>query len=144
MSAPEYALEERMLAESDMYSLGCLIYSVHSKGQPPYKNHNNPATLRENVGKPISGTEQMEPDLRGLDDHCLQYGRDIDMDANSAVDLNDHSKSTESSFTNSSADVSILFFSVDFDTEFSRSIKFCIEIARREGVLYEGLDECIG
>ncbi|KAI1787884.1 other/SCY1 protein kinase [Ganoderma leucocontextum] len=64
--APEYALDEILDPASDMYSLGCLIYAVHCKGNPPFKNHGNLASLRENAGKPLTGTERLEDDLRAL------------------------------------------------------------------------------
>ncbi|KAH9930992.1 uncharacterized protein B0H18DRAFT_1116681 [Fomitopsis serialis] len=44
--APEYALDEVLDPASDLYSLGCLI------------------SLRENAGKPLSGMERLDPDLR--------------------------------------------------------------------------------
>ncbi|PIL23844.1 hypothetical protein GSI_13595 [Ganoderma sinense ZZ0214-1] len=64
--APEYALDEVLDPASDMYSLGCLIYAVHCKGNPPFKNHGSLSSLRENAGKPLSGTERLEQDLRAL------------------------------------------------------------------------------
>lgn len=30
-AAPEYALNEQIVTASDMYSLGCVIFSVHAK-----------------------------------------------------------------------------------------------------------------
>lgn len=63
--APEYALDEVLDPASDMYSLGCLMYAVHCKGNPPFKNHGSLSSLRENAGKPLSGTERLEQDLRG-------------------------------------------------------------------------------
>ncbi|KAJ3780298.1 hypothetical protein GGU10DRAFT_417412, partial [Lentinula aff. detonsa] len=54
-----YALDEMLVTASDMYSLGCVIYAVHCKGNPPY-------TIRENAGHPISGMERLEPDLQAL------------------------------------------------------------------------------
>lgn len=64
--APEYVLDEQLVTASDMYSLGCLIYAVHNKASPPFKNHNNPASLRENAGRIIPGLDRLEPDLRGV------------------------------------------------------------------------------
>ncbi|KAF6764989.1 other/SCY1 protein kinase [Ephemerocybe angulata] len=64
--APEYALDEQLLTASDMYSLGCVLYAVHSKGATPYKNHGSLGGLRENAGKPITGIERLEPDLQSL------------------------------------------------------------------------------
>ncbi|KAI0721613.1 other/SCY1 protein kinase [Cerioporus squamosus] len=64
--APEYALDEVLDPASDMYSLGCLIYAVHCKGNPPFKNHGSLSSLRENAGKPLTGMERLEQDLRAL------------------------------------------------------------------------------
>ncbi|KAJ3985207.1 other/SCY1 protein kinase [Lentinula detonsa] len=64
--APEYALDEMLVTASDMYSLGCVIYAVHCKGNPPYKTHGSLSTIRENTGHPISGMERLEPDLQAL------------------------------------------------------------------------------
>ncbi|EMD38567.1 hypothetical protein CERSUDRAFT_64821 [Gelatoporia subvermispora B] len=64
--APEYALDEILDPASDMYSLGCLMYAVHCKGNPPFKNHGSLSALRENIGKPLGGLESLDQDLRGL------------------------------------------------------------------------------
>lgn len=64
-TAPEYALDEVLDPASDMYSLGCLIYAVHCKGNPPFKNHGSLSSLRVNAGKPLTGMERLEQDLRG-------------------------------------------------------------------------------
>lgn len=64
-SAPEYALDEVLDPASDMYSLGCLMYAVHCKGNPPFKNHGSLGGLRENAGKPLGGMERLDQDLRG-------------------------------------------------------------------------------
>jgi len=64
-AAPEYKPDGVVSAANDMYSLGCLIYAVNSKGSPPHKNHGNMNTLRENANKPIVGMESWDPDLRG-------------------------------------------------------------------------------
>ncbi|KAI0670456.1 kinase-like protein [Trametes maxima] len=64
--APEYALDEVLDPASDMYSLGCLIYAVHCKGNPPFKNHGSLSSLRANAGKPLAGMERLEQDLRAL------------------------------------------------------------------------------
>ena len=65
MIAPEYVLDEQLVTESDMYSLGCLIYAAHNKGNPPFRNHNNPVSLRESIGRGFSGLERSDPELRG-------------------------------------------------------------------------------
>ncbi|GJJ12295.1 hypothetical protein Clacol_006536 [Clathrus columnatus] len=64
--APEYALDEQLTPASDMYSLGCVIYAVHNKGRPPSLNQNSLGRLRDNAGKPLTGTEQMDSSLRDL------------------------------------------------------------------------------
>lgn len=47
--APEYAVDEQRLPAMDMYSLGAIIYAVHSKGDPPFRNRNSVANLRSNA-----------------------------------------------------------------------------------------------
>lgn len=64
--APEYALDEMLVTESDMYSLGCLIYAVHCKGSPPFRNHGSLSGLRDNAGKPLSGIDRLDRDLQAL------------------------------------------------------------------------------
>lgn len=64
-SAPEYALDEVLDTASDMYSLGCLIYAVHCKGNPPFQTHDSLGGLRENVGRPLTGMERLDSDLQG-------------------------------------------------------------------------------
>ena len=63
--APEYALDEVLDPASDMYSLGCLMYAVHCKGSPPFKNHGSLGAVRDNAGKPLAGLDRLDPDLRG-------------------------------------------------------------------------------
>ncbi|THH32982.1 hypothetical protein EUX98_g1175 [Antrodiella citrinella] len=64
--APEYALDEVLDPASDMYSLGCLMYAVHCKGNPPFKNHGSLGGVRENAGKPLAGMERLDQDLRSV------------------------------------------------------------------------------
>lgn len=64
-SAPEYAIDEQLDPSSDMYSLGCIIYAVHVRGNPPFKNHGSLQSLRDNAGKPLVGMEKLDPDLQG-------------------------------------------------------------------------------
>lgn len=64
--APEYALDEMLDPASDMYSLGCLMYAVHSKGNPPFKTHGSLGAVREHAGKPIPAMERLDSDLRVL------------------------------------------------------------------------------
>ncbi|KAF9001944.1 kinase-like domain-containing protein [Cyathus striatus] len=64
--APEYVLDEQLVTTSDMYSLGCLIYAVHCKGNTPYKTHGGLSELREQAGKPVGGMENLDRDLQSL------------------------------------------------------------------------------
>ncbi|KAF7311612.1 Kinase-like protein [Mycena kentingensis (nom. inval.)] len=64
--APEYALDEQLVTASDMYSLGCVLYAVHCKGRPPFKNHGSLSGLRDSAGKPVPGLESLDPDLQNL------------------------------------------------------------------------------
>ncbi|KAA1474848.1 other/SCY1 protein kinase [Dentipellis sp. KUC8613] len=64
--APEYALDEVLNTASDMYSLGCLVFAVHSKGEPPFKNFGNLGSLREHAGKPIAGVDRLDRDLQSM------------------------------------------------------------------------------
>ncbi|KAF7966844.1 hypothetical protein HWV62_36889 [Athelia sp. TMB] len=64
--APEYALDEVLVTASDIYSLGALIYAVHCKGNPPFKNHGSLGGLRENAGKYVPGMDNLDPDLQVL------------------------------------------------------------------------------
>ncbi|KIY43669.1 kinase-like protein [Fistulina hepatica ATCC 64428] len=64
--APEYALDEQLVTGSDMYSLGCLIYAVHCKGNSPLKTHGNLASLRESAGRPPPGMDRLDRDLQSL------------------------------------------------------------------------------
>ncbi|KAJ7286048.1 kinase-like domain-containing protein [Mycena rebaudengoi] len=64
--APEYALDEQLVTASDMYSLGCLIYAVHSKGNTPFKNHSSLGGLRENAGRSPPDMERLDADLQTL------------------------------------------------------------------------------
>ena len=65
LAAPEYALDELLVTASDMYSLGCLIYAVHCKGNPPFKTHESIGGLRENTGRPPPNMERLDSDLQG-------------------------------------------------------------------------------
>jgi SCY1-like protein 2 len=65
ITAPEYALDEKLITASDMYSLGCVIYAVHCKGSAPFKNHGSLGGLRENAGKALTGMGSLDPDLQG-------------------------------------------------------------------------------
>ncbi|PWO01388.1 hypothetical protein FA09DRAFT_327316 [Tilletiopsis washingtonensis] len=47
--APEYALDERLEPANDMYSLGCLVFAIHSRGSPPFRNRNAITNIRANA-----------------------------------------------------------------------------------------------
>lgn len=49
--APEYALDEKREPANDIYSLGCVVYAVHSRGDPPFRNRNSIANLRNNADR---------------------------------------------------------------------------------------------
>ena len=48
-----------------MYSLGCLIYAVHCKGNPPFKNHGSLGGVRDNAGRPVPDIGRLDTDLQG-------------------------------------------------------------------------------
>ncbi|KAI0048222.1 kinase-like protein [Auriscalpium vulgare] len=64
--APEYALDEVLTTSSDMYSLGCLMYAVHLKGEPPFKNFGNLGSIREHSGRPLNGMDRLDRDLQSM------------------------------------------------------------------------------
>ena len=64
--APEFALDEQLVTSSDMYSLGCLVYAVHCRGNAPFKNHDSLGGLRENSTKPLPGVERLDTDLQSF------------------------------------------------------------------------------
>ncbi|CAO1632953.1 unnamed protein product [Sympodiomycopsis kandeliae] len=47
--APEYALDEKREPANDLYSLGCIVYAVHSRGDSPFRNRNSIVNLRSNA-----------------------------------------------------------------------------------------------
>ncbi|KAI0273824.1 kinase-like protein [Gloeopeniophorella convolvens] len=69
--APEYVLDEVLNTASDLYSLGCLIYAVHLKGEPPFKNFGNLASVREHAGRPLSGIARLDKDLQAMLDSLI-------------------------------------------------------------------------
>lgn len=62
--APEYALDEALNTASDLYSLGCLVYAVHCKGDPPFKTHGSLGGLRDAAGRPLVGINGLDRDLQ--------------------------------------------------------------------------------
>ena len=47
--APEYILEKSCTTQSDMYSMGMLIYAVYNQGRPLFENRNNLLSYKSNV-----------------------------------------------------------------------------------------------
>ncbi|KAI5480849.1 protein serine/threonine kinase [Pseudohyphozyma bogoriensis] len=53
--APEYALDETAPAPSnDLYSLGCILHSIHTKSGPPFSNRNSLENARTNIEEGLS------------------------------------------------------------------------------------------
>ncbi|EJT98337.1 hypothetical protein DACRYDRAFT_57369 [Dacryopinax primogenitus] len=73
--APEYAIDEQITVASDMYALGCVLYSVHNYGRPPFATHGSMNTLRENAARLGSGNAiqnaMMGGDLLDLVNHLV-------------------------------------------------------------------------
>lgn len=69
--APEYAISEMLLTSSDMYSLGILIFCVHSKGIAPYRAHGSISGMREHVDVSMQSTgmllKKRPPGMQHLD-----------------------------------------------------------------------------
>ena len=118
--APEYALDEVLDPASDMYSLGCLIYAVHCKGNPPFKNHGNLASLRENAGKPLTGTERLEPDLRGEIAYICVFKPSLNR--GSPSQCADHATTPWPTQSGRPAASSLLLIPSCINTKFSRSL----------------------
>ncbi|KAF8894414.1 kinase-like domain-containing protein [Infundibulicybe gibba] len=66
MGIPRICLDEALITSSDMYSLGCLIYAVHCRGNSPFKTHGSLGGLREHAGKPPPGMDRLDNDLQAL------------------------------------------------------------------------------
>ncbi|GAA5897908.1 Scy1p [Sporobolomyces salmoneus] len=53
--APEYILDESSPAPAnDLYSLGCILHSIHLRTGPPFANHNTLSTARSNIESSLS------------------------------------------------------------------------------------------
>ncbi|KAI9617540.1 hypothetical protein H4Q26_012838 [Puccinia striiformis f. sp. tritici PST-130] len=46
--APEYCLDEHLSTSNDMYSLGCILHSIHTRSGPPFLNHHSLDRIRKN------------------------------------------------------------------------------------------------
>ncbi|CEH15807.1 other scy1 protein kinase [Ceraceosorus bombacis] len=69
--APEYALDDKLDSGNDMYSLGCVVYAIHNRGDPPFRNRNAVANIRSNadlLGSIIGSASwaKMSKDVLGL------------------------------------------------------------------------------
>lgn len=138
--APEYGLDEVLNTASDMYSLGCLVYSVHCKGDPPFRNHGSLGGLRENAGRPLQGIDRLDRDLQGLSQlisknrlqQCYSYASLIDH-TTPPKSLNSHEPSLPLFF----------LFSPYFDLKLFGQVEFCSKDKRRESVIHERIDRGI-
>jgi serine/threonine protein kinase len=138
-TAPEYALDEVLVTSSDLYSLGCLIYAVHRKGDPPFKNHGSLSGLRDNAGKPVPNLSSLDPDLQGI-----VYERP---DAErlfliyfpySATETAHRETSSIPTSTWHSTFPSLLQLAPDFDSQLPGTINFRDQISGREDFFHAG------
>ena len=123
--APEYALDEVLSTASDMYSLGCLIYAVHLKGDPPFKNFGNLSSVREHAGRPLSGIGRLDRDLQGICLFGLLYVCVVQNSRCSNARLNGYPASAEQADTRFTSVASLLFFFTNLDSKFFGPIYFC-------------------
>ena len=47
--APEYILEKSCTTQSDMYSMGMLLYAIYNQGRALFENRNNLLSYKSNV-----------------------------------------------------------------------------------------------
>lgn len=128
-----------------MYSLGCTIYAVHAKGNPPYKTHASLGGLRENAGKPIPGMGGWDPDLQGVwwvMSLCHLQLKNYTYDSPSAPAGNATCNTAANSWYTTFS--SIFFISSNIYTQLSRSIQFHGQNTRRKNIVHERLDLCFG
>lgn len=145
ISAPEYALDEVLDPTSDMYSLGCLMYAVHCKGNPPFKNHGSLSSLRVNAGKPLTGMERLDPDLRGRDSYLFRATYPFWLNSSlttSAIKRTYHSANPFTTLTRHSTPTSILLFSSCINIELPRSHQLLYQISGGKDIFYEGPHKC--
>lgn len=67
--APEYALDEQLQTANDMYALGCIVHSIHTKGGPPFSNRGSVENLRRNaqdIGVLRAGWSRLGDEVQGL------------------------------------------------------------------------------
>lgn len=96
--APEYPISSTITPPADMYSLGCILYAVHNKGVPPFRNHGSLGTLRSNIEslerRGLGGMEAWDADLRG--NSSIFYPAFIEPTLLRSATTADHAKSTSS------------------------------------------------
>jgi SCY1-like protein 2 len=68
--APEYCLDEHLSTSNDMYSLGCILHSIHTRSGPPFQNHHSLDRIRknvENLGVLRAAWSRVPDDVQGKD-----------------------------------------------------------------------------
>jgi hypothetical protein len=99
-----------------MYSLGCLVYAVHCKGDPPFKNHGSLGGLRDNAGRNLIGMDRLDRDLQGIY-RRTGYGRmGNDYSLCSYVNFPHQSAPTESSHSNDAPNSFLLLIASDLNS----------------------------
>ena len=75
--APEFAVDQKLEPANDMYALGCLIYAVHSKGEPPFRNRNSLQNVRQNADNlsTVAGSASWSRLGRECTSECLSHPR---------------------------------------------------------------------
>jgi len=94
-----------------MYSLGAVIYAVHCKGNPPFKNHDSLGGLRDNAGKPVPGMERLDSDLQGTHDIARIHWKRSYHPFESFGALSGHAGLTATPYVSNSTVTSFLLFS---------------------------------
>ena len=100
-----------------MYSLGCVIYAVHCKGSPPFKNHGSLGSLRENAGKSLGGMERLDPDLRGQSSEVPVITTPLNSIVPSTLELAHHPALAQSTISVSAPFARFLFFASYLNTQ---------------------------
>jgi serine/threonine protein kinase len=139
--APEYALDEQLTTASDMYALGCLIYAVHCKGNPPFSNHGSLSGLRDNAGKSVTGTEHLDADLRGQL-HGILYPFIARRRADALGPFSPslftyHTTASRSSQPQHITNISVFLLSASLHPQLFGSIYFRVQDSRRKNSIHE-------
>lgn len=141
--APEYALDEVLVTASDIYSLGAVIYAVHCKGNPPFKNHASLGGLRENAGKPLPGMDRLDTDLQGEPySVCFYINSLIFCCACSAPPIPCYSGLTATTHSYNASIAALLLVTAYIHAQFSGPVKLQYKISGRKDFVYEGPDWC--